>query len=96
MPRTNVHCLTPSSPLNVQLTLSGEKVNMSTVPKPIILISSSPWIQIVDREDLNEPVGCFSNKFGMKTNNHATNLFKFPQSNFVAASVRNLKGWNNI
>ena len=29
MPRTNVHSLTPS-PLNVQLTLSGGKVNMST------------------------------------------------------------------
>ena len=39
-----------------------------------------PYTQIVDREDLNEPVGYFSNKFGMKTNNHATNLFKFPQS----------------
>ena len=36
MPRTNVHSLTPS-PLNVQLTLSGGKVNMSTAPNIIFV-----------------------------------------------------------
>ena len=36
MPRTNVHCLTPS-PVNVQLTLSEGKVNMSTAPNIIFI-----------------------------------------------------------